>query len=69
MKKDKILKLEKPLIDHIPEGYTGHFRDPQVFEHENSYYLVIGAQTNQEKGEILVYQSDDLKRWSLLGPL
>ncbi|HJA91122.1 MAG TPA: sucrose-6-phosphate hydrolase [Candidatus Jeotgalibaca merdavium] len=69
MKKDKILKLEKPLIDHIPEGYTGHFRDPQVFEHENSYYLVIGAQTNQEQGKILVYHSDDLKRWSLLGPL
>ncbi|WP_268744888.1 hypothetical protein [Agrilactobacillus composti] len=27
-------KLAQPLIGDIPAGYTDHFRDPQLIEHE-----------------------------------
>ncbi|GAB2572713.1 sucrose-6-phosphate hydrolase [Gracilibacillus alcaliphilus] len=64
-----IAKLKKPLIAELPEGYTSHFRDPQVFEYQDRYLMLIGAQTEHKEGHILIYESDDLLTWSLLGPL
>ena len=65
----QIEKIDTPLIPTPPKGYTHHFRDPQVIPYDNGYLLFIGAQTEQETGEVLVYQSENLTDWSLLGPL
>lgn len=62
-------KVSEPLIDHPPQGYTHEFRDPQVFRYQDHYLMVIGAQTEAEKGTVLVYQSEQLTDWQLLGEL
>jgi len=69
MDDETITKLERPLIRQVPKGYTTHFRDPQVFPYNGVYYLIVGAQTVDMQGSILVYQSKDLESWKLLGPL
>lgn len=58
-----------PIISDIPKGYTGHFRDPKVFENEGKYYFIIGAQTDELKGRVLLYSSVDFDTWSLLGEI
>ena len=65
------IKFEKlgPVIDNQPDGYTRHFRDPKVWQQDGKWYLVIGTQNNEIKGRVLLYSSDDLKDWQLLGEL
>lgn len=31
----------------LPEGYTGHVRDPKVWKHDGRWYMVLGAQDKQ----------------------
>ena len=50
-----------------PAGYTDHIRDPKVFEHEGVYYMILGARTRDNLGQILLYRSDDLYDWSYQG--
>ncbi len=57
-----------PVIE-LPEGYTGHVRDPKVWLHQGSYYMVLGAQTLERQGVILLYASSDLKSWLLRGEI
>lgn len=68
-KDGSVEKIQTPLIKQPPTGYTQEFRDPQIFSHNNSYYMVIGAQTDAEVGKILTYKSDDLLEWICLGEL
>lgn len=64
-----VTKLEIPLISAPPLGYTAHFRDPQIIQYEDEYLMVIGGQTNDEKGNILIYRSQNLIDWTYRGPL
>ncbi|MGV2928679.1 sucrose-6-phosphate hydrolase [Macrococcus capreoli] len=64
-----ITKLNEPIIDSIPEGFTSHFRDPKVWYEEGMYYMVIGAQRTDETGTIAVYQSQDMNNWSYVSEL
>ncbi|WP_067725591.1 glycoside hydrolase family 32 protein [Oceanobacillus damuensis] len=57
-----------PII-HVPEGYTPHFRDPKVFCEAGKWYMVVGAQTTEGKGEVVLYTSTDLDNWTFHGPL
>ncbi|PRO64184.1 sucrose-6-phosphate hydrolase [Alkalicoccus urumqiensis] len=65
------VRVEKkgPLVDTLPEGYTAHFRDPKVWQENGRWYFVIGAQTEDLTGRVLLYQSDDFENWELTGPL
>lgn len=63
-KKNNITKRSGPVIDGVPEGYTDHFRDPKVFEKDNMYYCMIGAQTKGLKGTVVYYESKDLVNWN-----
>jgi beta-fructofuranosidase len=58
-----------PVVDELPEGYTAHFRDPKVWKENGSYYFVIGAQTENLEGEVLLYRSEDFHTWECLGPI
>lgn len=58
-----------PVIDEIPKGYTEHFRDPKVWEKNGEFYMVLGAQNLELKGEVLIYTSKDLKNWKLIKSL
>ncbi len=53
----------------VPEGFTAHFRDPKVWKKDDKYYMVIGAQTIEEKGTVVGFESFDLKRWEFNGVL
>ena len=60
-----------PLFGPNPD-YTEHQRDPKIiFNKENGkYYLVIGAQTKDKKGCVIVYRSDSsTEDWTFAGQL
>ncbi|WLR42399.1 sucrose-6-phosphate hydrolase [Bacillus carboniphilus] len=62
------LHFEKEgVVIELPEGYTAHFRDPKVWKHEDLWYLVVGAQSEDLKGKVVLFQSNDLKEWLHLG--
>lgn len=66
----KIEKLaHNPLIEGVPDGYTGHIRDPKVFRKNDRFYMFLGAQRSNETGTILVYESSDALHWTLKGEL
>lgn len=47
-----------------PDHVTEHFRDPQLFEHDGKYYVILGAQDKATKtGQIDIYESEDLVHW------
>lgn len=58
-----------PVVDELPEGYTAHFRDPKVWSESGMYYFVIGAQTEELQGQVLLYRSEDFQQWEYVGPL
>ncbi|API93225.1 sucrose-6-phosphate hydrolase [Virgibacillus pantothenticus] len=60
---------KKGPIIYVPDGYTAHFRDPKVFYRGDSWWMVLGAQTEAKKGETVVYQSKDLTTWTFKGNL
>lgn len=68
-KSGEITKLDQPVIDHVPEGYTGHFRDPKVWKEGDRFYAVIGAQRDNLSGCCVLYSSPDLTDWTFEGEL
>ncbi|WJE15499.1 sucrose-6-phosphate hydrolase [Halobacillus sp. ACCC02827] len=54
---------------NLPEGYTPHFRDPKVWKKADHWYMVIGAQSEDLQGKVVMFQSSDLKNWELMGPV
>jgi beta-fructofuranosidase len=60
---------KKGPIIHLPNGYTAHFRDPKVWKRGDSWYLVIGAQSEKGEGRVVLYSSKDLYTWEYLGPI
>ncbi len=47
-----------------PAGLSCHVRDPKVFCFEGHYYMVLGARTREDIGEILVFASEDRLHWN-----
>ena len=58
-----------PLIEGVPDGYTGHVRDPKVFEHDGHFYMLLGAQRSDMTGAIIVYESENAIDWTFKGEL
>lgn len=57
---------KKTLLKNIdyPEDMSCHVRDPQIFEKDGNYYMVLGARDLQDRGCVLIYKSLDLENWS-----
>ncbi|SFL56112.1 beta-fructofuranosidase [Gracilibacillus orientalis] len=53
----------------LPDGFTAHFRDPKVWEQDGKFYMVIGAQTVEQKGSVVWYESNNLQDWEFQGIL
>ncbi|KGI61591.1 glycosyl hydrolase family 32 [Enterobacter sp. UCD-UG_FMILLET] len=53
----------------LPEGYTGHVRDPKVWQHAGMWYMVLGAQDVQKRGKVLLFKSADLHAWASCGEI
>lgn len=61
-------KRAEPVINEAPEGdiHPYHFRDPKVWEHNGTYYCVLGSRTKDHQGQVLLYRSDDLLNWTFM---
>ncbi|MBE5203334.1 sucrose-6-phosphate hydrolase [Pectobacterium sp. FL60-S17] len=53
----------------LPDGYTGHVRDPKVWRHDDHWYMVLGAQDLDRQGKVLLYRSADLLAWEKIGEI
>ena len=53
----------------LPAGYTGHVRDPKVWQHDGRWYMVLGAQDLQKNGKVLLFSSTDLQQWTSEGEI
>ncbi|MEW9108529.1 MAG: sucrose-6-phosphate hydrolase [Cytobacillus gottheilii] len=53
----------------LPEQYTPHFRDPKVWKKGDHWYMVVGAQTLDEKGKVALFHSNDLFHWEEAGTI
>ncbi|MBR6711061.1 MAG: glycoside hydrolase family 32 protein, partial [Selenomonadaceae bacterium] len=56
------------IVPGNPEGFTAHFRDPNIFYHHGVRHFVLGAQRENETGTVLVYR-EEADGWKLLGEL
>lgn len=63
------VQKNRPFIEGAPDGYTEHFRDPKVWQEDETYYAVIGAQRLDETGTIVVYESNDFIDWTMKGEI
>ncbi|MBO4401946.1 MAG: glycoside hydrolase family 32 protein [Selenomonadaceae bacterium] len=63
-------KYENNPIILVPEDedsdvYGADFRDPKVWKHGDTYYMVVGAHTKDKlRGQIVLYESKDLYDWN-----
>lgn len=62
------VQKEEIIIKGPPAGFTAHFRDPYLFDREGTRHLVIGAQTTDERGCVLIYREQPYG-WECLGEL
>lgn len=46
-----------------PSGLTLHVRDPKVWKEGSVWYMIQGARTKEDKGEIIVFSSGDGEHW------
>lgn len=56
--KNELTKISTPLIEEPKNGFTDHFRDPQILKHDGTYYCLIGARKKDDTGHVLVYQAN-----------
>jgi beta-fructofuranosidase len=66
---DGIHFKKQGVVAHLPPGYTPHFRDPKVWRHDDRWLMVVGAQSTQLQGQVVLFESFDLYEWSFIGPL
>ena len=67
----ELIKASEPLFGPH-ENYTEHQRDPKVVYDEDTqkYYILLGAQSKDLKGKVLIYSSDSLlENWTFAGEL
>jgi len=62
-------KYEGNPVLRAPEGVpTRFFRDPKVWEHDGTFYMVCGANRNQ-KAQAMLYRSKDMLHWEFFNVL
>ncbi|MDO4898150.1 MAG: glycoside hydrolase family 32 protein [Rothia sp. (in: high G+C Gram-positive bacteria)] len=52
------------LIDGV---HLANFRDPKVFSYRGSHYMVIGATSDESRGQVHLYSSRDMLSWVFEG--
>jgi beta-fructofuranosidase len=57
-----------PILAEMP-ACTAHVRDPKVWSRDGALWMVLGAQTDDLRGTILLLRSSDLVQWDLVGPI
>ncbi|RKI38994.1 glycoside hydrolase family 32 protein [bacterium D16-51] len=63
---------ENPVIpaERLPEGFSRKdFRDPKVWRENETYYLAAGNKNAQQDGQVVLFESKDLRAWRYLSVL
>ncbi len=56
--------------EQLPGGFSREdFRDPKVWQENESYYLVAGNKNAQQNGQVVLFRSKDLKTWQYVSVL
>lgn len=58
-------KTEVISFEQYPEDFTCHIRDPKVWKENGKFYMVLGGRKKEDKGAVLLYESEDKKSWKL----
>ena len=62
-----------PVVKGPPKQYSRKdFRDPYIWKEKDAWYMAVGyglVENEIQKGALLLYKSDDLKKWTYLHPL
>jgi beta-fructofuranosidase len=62
-----------PVVKGPPKQYQRRdFRDPYIWKEKDVWYMIIGyglVEKEVQKGALLLYKSNDLKKWTYLHPL
>ncbi|SEH47612.1 beta-fructofuranosidase [Halobacillus karajensis] len=66
---DGVTFEKKGIVIETPAGYTAHFRDPKVWKEDQIWYMVVGAQSEDLQGSVLLFSSNDLRNWEMVGPI
>lgn len=59
---------DNPVIGEAPKACSPDFRDPKVWRHGDSWYMVVGYREGKI-GKALLYESRDLRKWKYVGVL
>ena len=64
----KTFETKKLLMTNVdyPWDLTCHVRDPKVWKQDDTYYMVQGARTKEDKGVVLVFSSEDKEHWKCI---
>lgn len=60
---------ENPVIAELPTDSSQHFRDPKVWNNEDTWYMILGNSTKEDLPRVILYSSPDLKTWTYQGVL
>ncbi len=60
---------KKGPVVYLPEGYTAHFRDPKVWKKNGRFWMTVGAQTKDQKGNVALFVSENLINFTWTGNL
>lgn len=57
-------------VRQLPDGFSkADFRDPKVWLDYGIYYLVAGNMNDQQNGQVVLFESEDLKAWRYVSVL
>lgn len=52
-----------------PKDYTLHIRDPKVWKEDGHYNMILGGRKENDQGAVILYESEDKKKWAYCGEL
>lgn len=55
-----------PPIENRKIGCRTHTRDPKVWRGKDAWYMILGSRTEEGKGKLLFFRSEDLLHWSFV---
>lgn len=59
--------IKKEQVIETPLGFTEHHRDPMVWEKNGKWWMIVGAQSEENIGAITLFESNDLSNWHFQG--
>jgi beta-fructofuranosidase len=62
-------KWKTPIIEPPADPLLTGFRDPFLWRDGGWWYLGVGSGVRRQGGRVLLYRSQDLRRWEYLNPL